>query len=123
MNEEQTLLEKLAQTLINLFLVSDELSMTREQYKATVAAVIKEAKAEAIAEIESRLGRNVDTAQECLEWWDELGDDEENDGGEWWCNHMEEDDNPLKELLEEQEEWSVMKGANGETFRIEQQPR
>ena len=109
MNVEQTLLEKLAQTLINLFLVSDELSMTREQYKATVAAVIKEAKAEAIRDVEQCLGRDLEKAIEQLTWLDEFHDEEDEE--EEWKDKAEE------------VAFDVMMGANGETFRIEQQPR
>jgi len=119
MEQQQTLLEKLCQNLIDLFLCSDNLSLTREQYKQTVAAVIKEAKAEAIAEIESRLGRNVDTAQECLEWWDELGDD---DLVEEWKDKEEEPDWAAQDAMQ-RNDYDVMMGANGKTYRIEQQPR
>ena len=115
MNEEQTLLEKLAQTLINLFLVSDELSMTREQYKATVAAVIKEAKAEAIRDVEQCLGRDLEKAIEQLTWLDEFHDDDLVE--EWKDTEWE----TYKQTYLADSD--VMMGANGETFRIEQQPR
>ena len=87
-----TLLEKLCQNLIDLFLCSDNLSLTREQYKATVAAVIKEAKAEALRDVEKCLGRDLDKAIEQLTWLDEFHDEEaiyHNDLREEWKDKEE----------------------------------
>ena len=124
MKQQQTLLEKLAQTLINLFLVSDELSVTREQYKATVAAVIKEAKAEAIRDVEQCLGRDLEKAIEQLTWLDEFNDEEalhNQDLVEEWKD-KEEPDWAAQDAMQ-RNDYDVMMGANGKTYRIEQQPR
>ena len=124
MEQQQTLLEKLAQTLINLFLVSDELSVTREQYKATVAAVIKEAKAEAIRDVEQCLGRDLEKAIEQLTWLDEFNDEEalhNQDLVEEWKD-KEEPDWAAQDAMQ-RNDYDVMMGANGKTYRIEQQPR
>ena len=116
MNEQapSTHLEILAQTLINLFLVSDNFSTTREQYKATVAAVIYQAKKEAVQEIEQRLGCDIQTAADRLEDFDWSAQDA-----------MQAEEEPAYSQLEtiwQKEEYTLMSSWNGEAIHIARQP-
>jgi len=103
-----TLLECYAQVLIDLWLADGDLEVDGATYKQHVAAVIKEAKEEAILEIEKRLGCDIQTAVDRLEHW------EEDFEGYW-----KKDDNhfDLERSWEKQ-----IKGWDGETYKIARQP-
>jgi len=121
-----TLLECYAQVLIDLWLADGSLKVNGAEYKATVAAVIKEAKEEAILEIEKRLGCDIQTAVDRLEHWEE---DFENEIDWSAQDAMQAEEEPayskLEAIWKEREDNTdpqVMMGWNGQTIKIARQP-
>ena len=121
-----TLLECYAQVLIDLWLADGDLEVDGATYKQHVAAVIKEAKEEAILEIEKRLGCDIQTAVDRLEYWEE---DFENEIDWSAQDAMQAEEEPayskLEAIWKEREDNTdpqVIMGWNGQTIKIARQP-
>jgi len=98
-------------------------------YKQHVAAVIKEAKEEAILEIEKRLGCDIQTAVDRLEFFEadrdsqimelmRLDEEETRKQFEGLCYVIEDE----ADLVEEWKDKEEMMGFNGQTYKIARQP-
>ena len=124
-----TLLECYAQVLIDLWLADGDLEVDGATYKQHVAAVIKEAKEEAILEIEKRLGCDIQTAVDRLEFFEadrdsqimelmRLDEEETRKQFEGLCYVIEDE----ADLVEEWKDKEEMMGFNGQTYLIAREP-